>query len=276
MAGYDLHSHTVLSDGTTTPEDNVAKAVAIGLDGLGVTDHDTTEPLHRAYAAAEGTGLDIVPGTEFSAELDGSSVHVLAYWIDPGNEPLQREMDRIRNERKRRAEQIVARLNDLGIPVSFVRVQELAGAAPIGRPHIARAVIETGAASEMQEVFDTWLRDGGPANVPKYAVDPVAAVELLVAAGGVTVLAHPGLYGKGDQGIDQATIEAMQAVGLVGIEADHPDHDPATRDRYRRIADRLGLLVTAGSDYHGERKDLELGQATTSKAVLEQLRAHRP
>lgn len=288
MAGYDLHTHTVLSDGTTTPEANVAAAIALGLDGLGVTDHDTTEPFERAIAAAAGTDLEIVPGTEFSAELDGSSVHVLGYWIDPANEPLAREMDRIRNERERRAEQIVGKFNGLGIAVTFARVQEIAAGAPIGRPHIAKAVIETGAASEMQEVFDTWLHDGGPAYVPKYAVDPVQAVQLLVGAGGVAVLAHPGLYqaarspdgaarhGRSDQGITDDTIEAMHAAGMAGIEADHPDHDGSTRDRYRRIAVGLNLLVTAGSDYHGERKDLELGQATTSRAVLERLRERRP
>lgn len=275
MAGYDLHSHTVLSDGTTTPEQNVAAAVAMGLEGLGVTDHDTTAPFERAFAAADGTGVEIVPGTEFSAELDASSVHVLAYWIDPADEPLQTEMDRIRNERERRAEQIVTKFNDLGIGVTFARVQELAGAAPIGRPHIAKAVIETGAASEMQEVFDTWLHDGGPAYVPKYAVDPVEAVRLLTAAGGVAVLAHPGLYGRGDAGISEETVEAMAAAGMAGIEADHPVHSVEVRDRYRRIAEGLGLLVTAGSDFHGERKDLELGQATTSKVTLEGLRERR-
>jgi predicted metal-dependent phosphoesterase TrpH len=275
VGGYDLHSHTVLSDGTTTPEENVRMALELGLEGLGVTDHDTTAPIARALAAADGTGLEIVPGTEFSAELAESSVHVLGYWVDPTDVPLQTEMDRLRNERSRRAQQIVERFNALEIPITFARVQELAGEAPIGRPHIAKAVVELGAAEEIREVFDRWLHDGGPANVPKYAVDPVRAVELLVGAGGVAVVAHPGLYGRGDAGLDAETIEAMVAAGMAGIEADHPDHDDDIRALYRDLAVAHGLVVTAGSDFHGERKALALGEATTPRERLEQLRQRR-
>lgn len=280
MGGYDLHSHTVMSDGTTTIEDNVRVAIELGLEGLGVTDHDTTEPFVRAMAAAEGTGLDVVLGTEFSAEHEGSSVHVLGYWVDPGYQPLQDEMDRLRNERHRRAEQIVEKFHGLGIDVAFARVQELAGEAPIGRPHIAKAVVETGAVADMQEVFDRYLADGGPAYVPKYAVDPAEAVELIRAAGGVAVLAHPALYSArhradGTRGIETEVVEAMAAAGMAGIEADHPAHEPEERQRYRDLAAALGLVVTAGSDFHGEAKDLALGEATTPRDRVEQLRERR-
>lgn len=280
MAGYDLHTHTLLSDGTTSPEDNVRDALALGLEGLGVTDHDTTAPFERAVAAAEGTGLEIVPGVEFSAELDGSSVHILGYWVDPTNEPLQTEMDRLRNERERRAEEIVARFNALDVPVSIDRVRELAGEAPIGRPHIAQAVVETGAAADKQEVFDSWLADGGPAYVPKYAVGPVEATELLIAAGAVVVLAHPGLYAvrkatEGGTGIADETIEAMVGAGMAGIEATHPDHSEEAVRHYTDLARALGLVVTTGSDYHGERKTNRLGQVTTTRDAVEALRAAR-
>jgi 3',5'-nucleoside bisphosphate phosphatase len=278
VSGYDLHSHTDLSDGTTSIEDNVADAVALGLEGLGVTDHDTTAPFERAVAAAAGTGLEVVLGTEFSAELDGFSVHVLGYWIDPGDQDLQTELDRLRDERTHRARAIVAKFNALDVPVRFERVQELAGAAPIGRPHIAQAVVETGAASETREVFDTWLADGGPAYVEKHAVTPVRAVELLRGAGGVAVLAHPGLWGARDGvgGITTEVIEELAAAGLVGIEADHPDHTDAHRARYRDLAVALDLVVTAGSDYHGEAKVNRLGSATTPRVAVEALRAQRP
>jgi 3',5'-nucleoside bisphosphate phosphatase len=278
VAGYDLHSHTDASDGTTSIEANVADAIALGLEGLGVTDHDTTAPFERAVAAAAGTDLEVVLGTEFSAELDGHSVHVLGFFLDPTDAALQDEMDRLRNERWHRAKAIVAKFNGLDIPVTFARVEELAGAAPIGRPHIAQAVVETGAASEIREVFDTWLRDGGPANVVKHAVDPVRAVELLRGAGGVAVLAHPGLYCARDgiEGLADAVIEEMTAAGLAGIEADHPDHSDLHRDRYRDLARGLGLQVTAGSDYHGEAKTNRLGSATTPRTVLEALRGLRP
>jgi 3',5'-nucleoside bisphosphate phosphatase len=279
VPGYDLHTHTVHSDGTTTVEHNVRLAVRLGLEGLGITDHDTTAGFAEAFEAADGSGLEIVPGTEFSAEEDGASVHVLGYWIAPDDEPLQREMDRLRNERRRRAEEIVAKFHALGIAVSFDRVLELAGEAPIGRPHIAAAVVETGAVATTREVFDRYLADDGPAYVPKYAVDPVRAVELIIGAGGVAVVAHPGLYGarRADEpGLGTATIEAMTEAGMAGIEADHPDHTDEDRAHYRDLARALGLIVTAGSDYHGDAKTLQLGQATTPRADVEALRECRP
>ena len=278
MGGWDLHTHSDLSDGVTPIEQNVADAIAVGLDGLGVTDHDTTAPFDRAIAAADGTGLEIICGTEFSAELRGTSVHVLGYWIDPANAPLQEELDRLFNERERRAVEIVRKFNeDCDIPVSIERVRELAGESPIARPHIARAVVETGAASEISEVFDTWLADDGPAYVPKYAVDPVRAVELLIGAGGVAVVAHPGLYGaRTGDALDEATIEAMAAAGMAGIEADHPEHTDEHREQFRRLAAGLDLVVTAGSDYHGGARDRSLGEVTTSRAAVEALRERRP
>ena len=278
MPGFDLHTHTVHSDGTTTVEQNVRDAVAAGLTGLAVTDHDTTSPYEEAFLAADGTGLVIVPGVEFSAELDGSSVHVLGYWVDPTDGPLQEEMDRLRNERERRAEQIVEKFHGLDVPVSLARVRELAGGAPIGRPHIARAVLETEVVDSMQEVFDVYLADGGPAYVPKYAVDPVRAVELLVGAGGVAVVAHPGLFGDRNQdapGLPDDVVEAMVGAGMAGIEADHPDHSEENRAHYRDLARAHGLVVTAGSDYHGGARDKQLGQVWSDTGVVAELESRR-
>lgn len=275
MSGYDLHVHTVFSDGSTTPEENVRLAAARGLEGLGVTDHDTADHIPAYLEAAREVGVDIVPGTEFSAELSGRSVHVLGYWFDPTDPELSTEMRRVRDERRYRAERIVDRLRELGVEVQLERVFELAGSAPVGRPHIAQAVVDAGAAGSVREVFDRWLHDGGPAYVPKYAVDPVRAVELIVAAGGVAVVAHPGLYGPTGEGLDAETIEAMAAAGLAGVEADHPDHTPEQRARYRDLARALGLVVTGGSDFHGDRKDLALGAVTTPRQVVEELRTRR-
>ncbi len=278
MPGYDLHTHSLHSDGTTTIEQNVADAVELGLEGLAITDHDTTNGFDEACAAAEGTALEIIPGVEFSAELDASSVHVLGFWIDPANADLQTEMDRLRNERERRAEQIIEKFNALGIPASIDRVREIAGEAPLGRPHIAKAVLETGKVADTQEVFDKYLADGGPAYVPKYAVSPVRAVELLTNAGGVAVVAHPGLFGSRNQdeaGLSADAIEEMVAAGMVGIEAGHPDHTDANTQLYRDLAKAHGLVITAGSDYHGEAKENRLGSATTTRQQVEELRARR-
>ena len=279
MPGFDLHTHSLHSDGTTTIAENVRIALAAGLDGLAVTDHDTTSPFDEAAAAADGTGLEIVPGVEFSAEHEGSSVHVLAFWVDPTDQPLQDEMDRLRNERERRAEGIVEKFNELGVAVDIARVRELAGEAPLARPHIARAVVETGAVGSVQEVFDDYLADGGSAYVPKHAVSPVRAVELLHAAGGVVVCAHPGLYGARVQadgaGLPEDVVEAMVEAGMVGIEADHPEHTADNRARYRRLAEGLDLVVTAGSDFHGEARDHRLGEVTTDAGVVDRLRSRR-
>lgn len=278
MPGFDLHTHSVHSDGTTTIAENVRAAVAAGLEGLAITDHDTTSPFDEALAAAAGTGLEIVPGVEFSAEHAGQSVHVLGFWVDAANAPLQEEMDRLRNERERRAEAIVEKFRDLGVPVSMGRVRELAGDAPIARPHIARAVVETGAVATVQEVFDVYLADGGPAYVPKHAVAPVRAVELLRGAGGVVVCAHPGLYGsriQDEPGLPAEVVAAMVEAGMAGLEADHPDHSEANRRLYRDLAAAHDLVVTAGSDFHGEARDHRLGEVTTAREVVELLRERR-
>ena len=255
----------------------MAAAAAMGLEGIGITDHDTTAPFEVARAAADAAGIDVVLGTEFSAEELGLSVHVLGYWIDPSYEPLAGELDRLRDERTDRARRIVERFHGLGIPIAFERVQQLAAGAPIGRPHLAAAVVELGAAASTREVFDRYLADGGPAYVSKHAVSPERAVELLVAAGGVAVLAHPGLYGDrtGAQGLPPSVIERMCAVGLAGIEADHPDHTAEHRVRYRDLAVALDLAVTAGSDHHGRGVEDRLGRATTPRHVVEELRRWR-
>jgi len=277
VSGYDLHTHSTYSDGTTTIEDNVAAAAALGLDGIGITDHDTTAPFEEARIAADAARIEAVLGTEFSAEERGSSVHVLGFWIDPGYEPLAAELDRLRDERSTRARLMVERFQDLDVPITFERVRALAGEAPIGRPHVAAAVVELGVATSINEVFDRFLADGGPAYVPKHAVTPERAVELLVAAGGVAVVAHPGLYGDraGGQGLPSEVIERMRAVGLAGIEADHPDHTPAHRAYYRELAVSLDLAVTGGSDHHGRGPKDRIGRATTPTEVLERLRSWR-
>ncbi|MFP4234937.1 MAG: PHP domain-containing protein [Nitriliruptoraceae bacterium] len=269
-----MHTHSTFSDGVTTIEHNLEVAARLGLEGLGITDHDTTEPFALAVEVAGRLGLDVLLGTELSAEEHGVSVHVLGYGVDPDDAALAAELERLRDERGHRARAMVAKLEALGVPVRFERVEALAGDAPIGRPHVAAAVVEAGAAGSLQEVFDRYLADGGPAFVPKHALPPEAAVALVVAAGGVSVLAHPGLHGARDgrEGIPVELIERLVGAGLAGLEVDHPDHTPAQRRRYAEVADRLGLLVTGGSDHHGSGTRDRIGAATTPREVVAALR----
>ena len=163
MPGYDLHTHTNRSDGTNTPAENVTLGVERGLEGLGVTDHDTTEGFEEALAAADGSGLEIVPGLELSAEYDGASLHVLAYWVDPSHRGLREELLRLTDTRFRRGEMMIEKLQALGHDVSFERVRELAGDDLIARPHVAQAMVEAGIVATEEEAFDRFISDDGPA-----------------------------------------------------------------------------------------------------------------
>jgi predicted metal-dependent phosphoesterase TrpH len=271
MSRYDLHTHSSFSDGTETPSANVRMALDRGLDGLGVTDHDTTDGLDEALAAAEGTGLEIVPGIEFSAEYDGASLHVLAYWIDPTNGPLRDELKRLTDTRFRRGELMIENLQALGFDISFERVREIAGDDLIARPHVAQAMVEAGIVANEKEAFDRFISDGGVAYVPKHALDPLDALALIRQAGGVSVLAHPGMW-KGNGSVPDELVEGMAEGGMAGLEVDHPDHDATQRAYYGALADRLGLVRTGASDCHGARYGYRLGCESTDAERFAELK----
>ena len=273
MPGIDLHTHSSCSDGTFTPSELVRLASARELEVVALTDHDTTAGLDEAMATGAETGVEVVPGVELSAEYDHTSVHVLCYWMDPSDDELQRELRRLHDERYRRGELMVERLQALGVPVSFERVRELAAGDNIVRPHIAQAMVETGVVASEQEAFDRYIADGRPAHVPKHALDPVDAVGLIRGAGGVCVLAHPGMWGD-ESSVPEPLIGAMAAAGMGGLEVDHTDHSPEDRIHYRDLADRLGLVATGGSDCHGTRYEpIRLGTSLCEPAGFDRLRA---
>ncbi|MCA2200431.1 PHP domain-containing protein [Streptomyces sp. SMS_SU21] len=262
----DLHTHSTASDGTDTPAELVRKAAAAGLDVVALTDHDTTRG-HAEALAALPPGLTLVTGAELSCRLDGVSMHLLAYLFDPEEPALLAERELVRDDRVPRARGMIAKLNELGVPVSWEQVARIAGNGSVGRPHVASALVELGVVDSVSDAFTPeWLADGGRAYVPKHETDPFEAVRLVKNAGGVAVFAHPAAVKRGRTVPDSAIAELARA-GLDGIEVDHMDHDPGTRARLRGLAGELGLLVTGSSDYHGSRKTCVLGEFSTDPEV---------
>ncbi|RKE21004.1 PHP domain-containing protein [Streptomyces sp. TLI_171] len=263
----DLHAHSNASDGTDSPAELVANAVAAGLDVVALTDHDTVAGYGEAAAAVAGTGLTLVPGAELSCHVDGISMHLLAYLFDPAEPEFAAERELVRTDRFRRGRAIVERCRELGAPISWEQVERIAGAGSVGRPHIASALVEAGVVATVSDAFTPeWLANDGRADVRKHETDPVTAVRLVRAAGGVPVFAHPGAVKRG-RTVSDAVIAELAAAGLGGLEVDHVDHDDETRVRLRGLAGELGLLVTGSSDYHGSRKTVRLGEHTTDPAV---------
>ncbi|MGW3497852.1 PHP domain-containing protein [Streptomyces sp. NPDC001020] len=262
----DLHTHSTASDGTDTPAELVLGAAAAGLDVVALTDHDSTRG-HAEAIAALPEGLTLVTGAELSCRLNGTSVHMLAYLFDPEEPDLLAERELVRDDRVPRAHAMIAKLRELGVPITWEQVARIAGDGSVGRPHIASALVDLGVVESVSDAFTPeWLADGGRAYVEKHETDPFEAIRLVKAAGGVTVLAHPAASKRG-RTVPESAIADLAAAGLDGIEVDHMDHDPATRARLRGLADELGLLATGSSDYHGSRKTCVLGEFTTDPEV---------
>ncbi|MGW3037783.1 PHP domain-containing protein [Streptomyces sp. NPDC001178] len=262
----DLHAHSTASDGTDSPAELVRNAAAAGLDVVALTDHDTTRGYAEAIAAVP-EGLTLVTGAELSCRVDGVSMHMLAYLFDPEEPALLAERELVRDDRVPRAKGMVARLNGLGVPVTWEQVERIAGGGSVGRPHVATALVELGVVPTVSDAFtEDWLADGGRVFVEKHETDPFEAIRLVKAAGGVTVFAHPGASKRG-RTVPEAAIAEMAAAGLDGIEVDHMDHDEETRARLRGLAKELGLLTTGSSDYHGSRKTCVLGEYVTDPEV---------
>jgi predicted metal-dependent phosphoesterase TrpH len=268
----DLHSHSTASDGTDPPAEVMRRARAAGLDVIALTDHDTLAGQDEARQALP-EGLSLVTGMELSARLDSHSVHMLSYLPGGASPELAAECQVIRDDRVRRGQATVERLRDLGVDVTWEQVAALAAGGSVGRPHIARAMVEAGAIATPREAFSPdWIGTGGRAYVSRYALDPIRAIGLVRASGGVVVLAHPGAISRGWRMPDE-TVAALAQAGLAGLEVDHPDHDQAERARLRGLAAELDLVTTGGSDDHGDLTGHRLGVETTSPAVFEQLMA---
>jgi predicted metal-dependent phosphoesterase TrpH len=259
-----------VSDGTETPAQLVRAALAAGIGTIAITDHDSTAGWHEAAAEASGTGLTVIPGMELSTRFGWQSVHLLAYLIDPANADLIAETARIRAARLTRAESIVGRISaDYDLTWDDVLAQTANGAT-VGRPHIADALVAKGHVPTRSAAFASILHPRTGYFEPHYAPDPLAAVELVIAAGGVPVLAHPATHGRSGV-IPESRLAALVDAGLFGLEIEHRENTEDGKKRLRQLADRFGLAVTGSSDYHGAGKPNVLGENTTAPEVLERI-----
>ena len=270
----DLHVHSTASDGTLSPAAVVCAAAEAGLHIMALTDHDTLAGWDEAFGACP-PGLTVVPGLELSCVYTASgqrptSVHLLGYLVDPAHPDLVADLRRLQGERSRRGEKIVKKLVAAGYPITWDRVREFADGGSVGRPHVGRALVEADVVASVDEAFVELLSATGPFYVRKADLDAVAGVRLIAAAGGVTVFAHPAA-GRRGRVVDEAAIAALAAVGLAGIEVDHPDHLPAESARLRVLAADLGLVATGSSDFHGSNKVNRLGEHMTQPSAYQEL-----
>ena len=272
----DLHTHSTVSDGTDTPAALLATARDAGLDVVALTDHDTSDGWAHVEAARPA-GLTVVPGMELSCRWFATddkpiSVHLLAYLFDPQHLGLMTERTRLREERLGRGERIAVALAAAGYPISWERIVEASDGGVVGRPHLARALVDAGAAESVDHAFATLLHPRSPYYVAKVDTEVLEGIALVRAAGGVPVFAH-GLATKRGRVVGDDAIAAMVEAGLLGLEVDHPDHSDAERAHLRGLAADLGLLVTGSSDYHGTNKTTPIAMCTTEPAQLEALLA---
>lgn len=263
----DPHTHSAYSDGTDTPAQLLAAAARAGLDAIALTDHDTTDGWDEACAAVSATGVSLIRGAEISCSASGISAHLLAYLFDPANPVLLDVFRRTRQDRETRARRIVDNLS-ADYPISWEDVLDFAPeGGPVGRPHIADALVRAGCFPDRGAAFVHALHPSGPYYVHHWAPDPVEAVRLVLKAGGVPVLAHPRARGR-SRLLPEAVIGDMADAGLFGIERDHRDHGPQDRADVERIGGELGLALFGSSDYHGSGKPNRIGENTTDPATI--------
>lgn len=270
-ARIDLHLHTTYSDGSLPPEEVLALANKAGVSALAITDHDTVDGLPEAIEAGASMGIEVIPGIEISSSYDDTELHILGYFLDWHDPTLLARLARLRTSRHQRNPRIIHKLNDLGLAITYDEVKALAGTDSVGRPHIARVLMEKGYVRSAKEAFDRFLAEGAAAYVPRELPDPAEAIAWIRAANGLPVLAHPAWVKASEDGLLRLC-EKLKAQGLMGIEVHYSTHKPAQTSQYLNVARRLSLLVTGGSDFHGLTKpDIEVGIGRGTLRVPEKL-----
>ncbi len=275
----DLHAHSTASDGSDRPHRLVELAVSRRLSALALTDHDTQEGIAEAREAAEGTGLELIPGTELSLQYEGGGMHLVVLWLEPGGGPLQDRLAGLQEGRGDRNLRICELLTDLGMPVDISEVEEEAGGGSVGRPHIAQVMVRKGFVPDIRTAFDLWLGTGQPAYVGRPRLNPEEAIDLARQSGAVPVLAHPHTLGITRAEDMARLLQRLRQAGLVGLEAVYSSYPRHEREGYSHLARRFGLVPSGGSDYHGTYKPgLELGvgygDLMIPGSVLEELRGY--
>lgn len=263
----DLHMHTNYSDGSLSTSDLLMRASNAGLNIISITDHDNMNALSDATILGKELGIEVIPGLELSTDLDDKEIHLLAYFVDPNSEELQKYLSFFRQERFHRARRIVQKLRNLGMNISIDDVMEKAKSSSVGRPHIAYAMVDLGLIKNYQEAFDKYIGDYSPAFERKIHVSPHSALKLISDAGGLSFIAHPG-------NMKESIISSLIKAGIDGIEIVHPSHSESQTKFYKGIVDQYCLLASGGSDFHGGKKndDYNFGKYTIDQSYFEAMK----
>ena len=272
----DLHIHTTYSDGSFTPAEIVDKAIEKGFNTIAISDHDTLDGIKPAIDYAADKDIEVIPAIEFSTFRGKAEIHVLGYFIDFDDEKLKDKVRKIYDARKLRAEKMVELLNKEGVETTFSEVREIAGDDYIGRPHIAQTMVKKGYIDEMGDAFtEKYIGNGGRAYVKKYKISPEEAIELILESGGIPVLAHPIFINHGKP-LREDEIKKLKDNGLLGVEVYHSKHTAEDAKYYKNIAEKLELLITGGSDFHGENSPgVHLGDIRLEDKYVEKLKKAR-
>lgn len=274
----DLHTHSTASDGLLTPSALVERASALGLRALALTDHDTVDGIPEALAAAGQRQIILIPGVELSTDHPGAECHILAYFLDYGNAQLHKTLREFREGRLERGQAMVGRLLELGVPLSWERVQELAHGGTVTRAHVAEALLEAGHVATRQEAFDLYIGHGRPAYISRFKLSPEEAVRLVRQVHGIPVLAHPTYaeptrdwLAAGSARRPWPFLERLVQAGLMGLEAYYGDYSAELCAQLVEMAQHYGLIVTGGSDFHGHEERPALGAVPVPLHVLHDL-----
>lgn len=262
----DLHMHTNCSDGILSPGEVLERVRSAQLAAFAITDHDTLVGFRSVHERLKEGDAELISGIELSANYKEADLHILAYGFDPDFIPLKNALTKFQESRSRRGRKMVEKLNKLGVNITYAEVQKKAGEGVIGRPHVAEAIFDSGVIKRYNEAFERFIGVGGPAYVPKANFTPAEAIELVHSAGGVAVLAHPGV------GEAYQHLEVLVGMGLDGIEVFHPEHSTDDKERFKNMAQEFGLSITGGSDFHGrEGRNDNIGSQKVSYIYLSHL-----